>query len=697
MLPQKIQVIPFLNSSNQSIAEPLLFWKKIKNKLNQEIHCFLQVEGRNKAETEELSREFWAIVDNYLQDSISQNIFPFNAENLCEEILKIFNQFLFGWGESHRVQNFQEFNIFFGVSSPHAFHFSKLGNARVFLIRNGELIQVDERMGDSNLQSGSSPFSEVTGGFLKANDRFLIASSKLAEAQSPEEIFSLIREKDMIMSFYNMVQSIEVLGSPVNVSFVLADVCPGETPDVDLPQELFGSRLKEYTIFDNLFLEFNSLEKNSKSLIGENFEPKNQVESLPKTSFWVKPSPFFGKVGGFLSLPFSYVSKRTEGLSFFRKSVLFAGISFFIIFLSSVGYFFLNKPQEETEEKIDYGAMFNEANKLVEDSRNSLIYKDENKARKELGEAEALLEKVSQSGDFGIKAVKLKKEVREKINVLDRASGASSVSLIFDLPEGKEKLSSISYSGGTFALFSKNAFWIGKLAENKFSPKEKNIAENSEEKNCVFAQKNSLFLTYPQSRFFYEITLSSEELGGKKNFNGGSGTALSSCASFGNFVYFWNSKDKQIEQFNLNEKKELNFAKNWISVSLKEEFKDDDAVSLAVDGSVFLLTKNGAIIKFSGGKKAPFDFEKPANQFKGENLKLKTQETQKNLYLLDKDRERIIIYDKETGKMKTQIQDKILKEALDFEVLEDKNEIYFVSEKSLFKVDFKIEEKKEEG
>ena len=690
MLPQKIQVVPFLNSLDPASPEPLIFWKKIRNRVHQEIHCFLQVEARSPRETEELGRELWGIVDNYLQESTSQNIFPLNAENLCEELSKMFNQFLFGWGQRVKISNFSEFNIFVGASSPHSFYFSKIGDSRVILFRSGEIIQIDEKNNEVRSPHAASPFSEVTGGNLKLGDRFMVISKSLVQFQPLEEIFSLVSPRDILGAFYNMVKSIEVIQAPINTSFLLAEVCAGETEEVDLPLENSSGRLKEYTIFDNVFQEFNSLEKLPRKMpemtVNSSLVPyKGMAEASS-----AKILSLIKILLGFLTFPFRYLMERTSSLSFFRRLVLFSGLAFFIIFVFSVGYFFFNKPEQNLSPQIDYQSMLDQANKLVEDSNNSLIYKDENKARKELGEADALLQQVSQSGDLGIKALKVQKEVKSKMAVLDKASGASNISLIFNLPGEKEVLKNIGLAGDDLMLFSKNSFWSGKISGDKFEPKETEIKGENSDRTCLSPQKGSFLLIYPEIKSFYNIVLGSSDPGAEKKLSGGNDKKLSSCASYTNFLYFWSSEEKQIQQFSLNEKKEATFSRNWITSS-PEELKTDDVASLAVDGGVFLATRSGLLMKLSGGKKAPFDFEKPAIPFKGENTLIKTREDQKNLYLLDRDRERIIIYDKETGKMKGQIQDKILAEAVDLEVLESKNQIYFISGKALFKMEFKVE------
>jgi len=71
------------------------------------------------------------------------------------------------------------------------------------------------------------------------------------------------------------------------------------------------------------------------------------------------------------------------------------------------------------------------------------------------------------------------------------------------------------------------------------------------------------------------------------------------------------------------------------------------AVSLAVDGSVWILYSNGALEKYTSGLRdalyPKIDLDKPLQQAS----KLFTDENQKNLYILDKSQGRIIAVSKQ--------------------------------------------------
>ena len=78
-----------------------------------------------------------------------------------------------------------------------------------------------------------------------------------------------------------------------------------------------------------------------------------------------------------------------------------------------------------------------------------------------------------------------------------------------------------------------------------------------------------------------------------------------------------------------------------------------EAVSLAIDGSVWVLLKDGEIIKFTRGKEDAFVLTGLDRQF-NEPAKIYTDENLDDLYILDIKNTRIVIINKETGEYKEQ-------------------------------------------
>ena len=83
-------------------------------------------------------------------------------------------------------------------------------------------------------------------------------------------------------------------------------------------------------------------------------------------------------------------------------------------------------------------------------------------------------------------------------------------------------------------------------------------------------------------------------------------------------------------------------------VNQGEEADLSDAIDLAIDGEIFVLKQDGSILRFSGGKKRPFEI----NGFVGDTIqatRIFTDVNAKSLYLVDPKNERIVEIDKTEG------------------------------------------------
>lgn len=111
------------------------------------------------------------------------------------------------------------------------------------------------------------------------------------------------------------------------------------------------------------------------------------------------------------------------------------------------------------------------------------------------------------------------------------------------------------------------------------------------------------------------------------------------------------------------------------------------AASLTIDGSIYVLFKNGSIKKFTKGKEDSFlitSLEKPLSN----PSKISTHIDFSNLYILDSENSRIVALNK-NGAYQSQYQAGILKDALDFEILEKDKKIFVLSKSKIWQIDLK--------
>lgn len=118
---------------------------------------------------------------------------------------------------------------------------------------------------------------------------------------------------------------------------------------------------------------------------------------------------------------------------------------------------------------------------------------------------------------------------------------------------------------------------------------------------------------------------------------------------------------------------------------LTEEVDLSNAVSMAIDGSIYVLFSNGTVNKYTRG--AEDDFEVSGIDKKMSSpTKIVTGEDFDNIYILDNGNSRIVVIDKE-GKFVTSYQAGILKGTTDLDINEAANAIFALSGGKVYKID----------
>ncbi len=108
-----------------------------------------------------------------------------------------------------------------------------------------------------------------------------------------------------------------------------------------------------------------------------------------------------------------------------------------------------------------------------------------------------------------------------------------------------------------------------------------------------------------------------------------------------------------------------------------------DAVSLSIDGDVYVLTKTGGILKFLGGEQQGFEIIGLDPKLDSATL-LETNSAMNNLYILEPSRKRVVVIDKE-GNFRKQFQADEWKNPMSLVVTPDEKEAYILDGATVYK------------
>lgn len=326
-----------------------------------------------------------------------------------------------------------------------------------------------------------------------------------------------------------------------------------------------------------------------------------------------------------------------------RKVILTVVVVIVIVFAGSV--FFAVKKQQDTKIQALFNQIYPEASKKYEEGQG-LLDLNQNLARDSFSKAKKLLEEGKDK--FG----KNSKEEKQILALLAKVNSSLESS------SGIKESSAKEVSAG-------ESFYLSAQLKNTA------IYFSYDDKNIYGLTSDAVYSLDKEGKNKKQII--------KNDRAWEDGVAL--FPYFGN-IYVLDKKQNQILKFVAGS---LGFSKvNYFS-DTKPNFSN--AVSLAIDSSIYVLSSNGTIDKFTKGKTDSFSISGLDMPFKNPT-RIYTNINNDNIYVLDNGNSRIVILDK-NGAYKAQYKADIIKTAKDFDVFEKDKKIFVLSSGKIYQIDLK--------
>ena len=147
-------------------------------------------------------------------------------------------------------------------------------------------------------------------------------------------------------------------------------------------------------------------------------------------------------------------------------------------------------------------------------------------------------------------------------------------------------------------------------------------------------------------------------------------------------MYCLAPKNKQIIRFNKSTNK-FTDAVSWIN----DDVDLTEAISMDIDGNIYILKNNGELLKFIKGKKENFELGMVEPALTNANKIISSVE-QKYIYILDIVGKRLLVFDK-SGKFINQYVSNKFNNLKDFTVDETAKKIYFLNNTSVLLINAK--------
>lgn len=157
-----------------------------------------------------------------------------------------------------------------------------------------------------------------------------------------------------------------------------------------------------------------------------------------------------------------------------------------------------------------------------------------------------------------------------------------------------------------------------------------------------------------------------------------------SLASFGGNIYLLDTKKNAVWKYIATDYG-FSAKANYLNPDVRVNFSQ--AKQLLIDGSVWVLSTDGEIQKFTRGLGEPFAFKGFAENLQ-DVISISTNEDDKNLYILDRASSRIVVFAKD-GSYQSQYQWDEMKNASDFVAMEAEKKIFAIIGGKIYAIDIK--------
>jgi len=575
------------------------------------------------------------------EDSIAEKIWRslhdsfFNCDSddqyYCfEEALKVANEELEKENKKRETGSIGRIHGVVSLYDGDNLHFSQIGQGVVYLKRAEYFSQISEA---PELESLSS-FSTISSGELADGDVVVFSSRPLPfgeddlldafsqkESKIPSELKSLSKQKDFegLLSFFTIPQEEVAVEEEKEESVV-------ETKMVEIEEEISekedGKKKKGKA--------GKMLQSLSKRL---NKEKVNKAKSTAK-----------GVFSGIKS-KFSKLIKKPSRIKHVNRRYVLLFVILLIIALGVI-VVLMSGYNKRAEEAAYYEDLLSQANNNIAIAENRFLIGEKNDATDFLNKAASAVTEISDAGFYKSDIDKLEKQILVFRDHFDKISRVEEPNLLADLSaKGTvDALGIIHAEDQNDYVYEPRRLFetlLDKVQEPLSIDSEEIVlaGEELEDFNVLsFITQGGQVIEYSSRNGSFEVASTLDDTWNKgidlKTFNG-------------DFIYLLDPPSNTIWKY----RRQRNGYSNAIVYTSEGDLSN--AVSIAIDGDIFVLLRDGTILQYRKGSLIEFKVkDQPSVPLKNPT-RIFTLPEANYLYVLDSSNKRIVVYSKGSGGIST--------------------------------------------
>jgi len=654
------------------------------------------------------------------------------------------NATLSGFAEQGNVDWIGNLNMICGAYKKNELYFSHVGGVKTLLVRDGQITDIGKNITKEEKPHPFKTFANIASGEIEKNDLILLSTPEFFNIFSLEKIRQLSSSLDINKLTETIYDAVEQEEDITTVGLLVMKI--GNEKQDKKKKELF--KKEEFEVEEKLESEKivkEELPKEKPPVIGnggkitlddiidkyekaeiekqtteQKFEEKlkstteKRGEAVEEFEEIEKEKSVTSKLGGLLKVlkelfgsakngittwfknykqkkndtseSADFADQKTEGellqkinLPSNKNKLIFA--AFISIALLFAGNLIFTDYQKKAEEKFNfYNTKLSQAEEKISKAEEVMIYNDPKEARTFLADAKNLATEVKDDYDkLDEKAGNLLGKIQTQLDIVNLVKRIDNPEIAINLEQASEQIMLINEN--YYTSTSENSVYQIDLENKKMEDLQIKSVDLEHSKLITPIEKTGEIIFLSDSNKLSSLDLNEKEITSVNIGFINDNPNIKDIASYNNYLYFMEPGANQIYKYRRTANGFDN-GKSWITDS---EADIRNAISIAIDGFIYILKSDGTIDKYLSGVKKDFSVEELSEPLSS-SAEIYTNADLEYLYVIDPPKQRVVLFNKINGSLIGQYTSSAFDDLKNIVVNEIEDKMYILNRDKVFVV-----------
>ncbi len=591
-----------------SYRSPIGITKEVKINSHLRVLLSLSLLGAKKSEID------------FIISTITSSVEVLSDIESFDDLVKEFNKIL-DKGNYDKNLNL----VLFGFEND-TLHISQYGDIIVSLYRKEKLSQIVKETKKDSIE-----LKFISSGNIKQKDVILITHGLSNIPENKDSLNSLLKKNETL---YEALDEIKDNNYLKESGLTYVSLLEFKNDEEEVNQEYFETKKQTNELFKKIKIDTNPKEILSKFWESTSSFLSKMKNKIPETH--LNENETLKKISGNIN------SDKIKNL-FDKNRLIFIPIIIFLVILFAGSLYYSSVQRDKQIELERFEILLKDVKSELEQAKRFVSTQNKIQAKQYLENVYIKSNQIKDAGYFIKDITDLLKEINEQQELLDNITYIKNPQHIYEnSSESSFKLLEV-VDKDLFVITDTKVIGPLFLADNQ-TPNIVDIPNNEVVVDTSPFNANKSILVLTNTNSIYEIKngiiqkLKNAEQGDSK---------FTDIEGYGtrNKIYLLAPSENNVFSFTkISDKLNRKETYNVPEIDIK------NSVSIAIDGNIYKLLKNGDVERSYAKKPIPLDMVSgptiPMNNLKG-NSKMFTNENLRNVYILDTNNNRVLVYKKE--------------------------------------------------